>query len=154
VNRDELLKFLAPLPDDAIHGLTLYGEARGESIESIIAVSCVIRNRAQDAKSRWGKTFREVCLQKWQFSCWTPKGGEANHQTVMDAAKALLTKTPVAPALEQCAWVALGVGRGAILDTVKGSNHYHHVAMAPRPAWAQAHVPTVQKGAHLFYRIG
>lgn len=153
MTRDELRTFLAPLPDEAIHALTLYGEARGEPIEGIIAVSCAIRNRAQDAKHRWGTTYREVCLQKAQFSCWAPVGGAANHQAVLEAAALLIRKDKAPALLEQCAWVALGVGQNAIFDNVKGSNHYHVASMTPRPSWAQAHVPTIQKGHHAFYKL-
>ena len=153
MTRDELKAFLAPLPDEAILGLTLYGEARGEPIEGLIGVACCIRNRVQDKKQRWGTDYRAVCLQKAQFSCWAPVGGPANHQTVLDAATLLLTKQPVPPLLEQCAWVALGVSRGALLDVVKGANHYHTVSMQPRPTWAQSFVPIAQKGAHVFYKL-
>jgi len=153
VNRDELRTFLAPLPDEAVHALTLYGEARGEPIEGLIGVSCAIRNRVRDGKQRWGGDYRAVCLQKAQFSCWSPKGGEANHKTVLDAALLLLDKRPVPPLLEQCAWVALGVSKGALLDTVKGANHYHTVSMKPRPQWAQSYVPITQKASHLFYKL-
>jgi hypothetical protein len=159
MTRDDVLRLLKPLSDEAILGLTLYGEARGEPIEGIIAVGCVIRNRVRkDLKGDtrpdwWGETYRGVCLAKWQFSCWTPKGGEDNFHTVIQAAKGLLAKTPATPLLEQCAWVALGISRGAILDTVKGADHYHTVQMQPRPAWAQQFVPITQVRRHLFYRL-
>ncbi len=153
MTRDELRVFLAPLPDEAIYGLTLFGEARGEPIEGLIGVACTIRNRVRDAKARWGKDYRAVCLQKAQFSCWAPVGGPANHQTVLDAATVLLTHATAPPELEQCAWVALGVSRGAVLDIVKGANHYHAISMKPRPSWAQSFVPLTQKGAHVFYKL-
>lgn len=156
MTRTALLKFLEPLPDDAILGLTLYGEARGEPIEGIIAVGCVIRNRVltdigKDGKPDWwGEGFTGVCLAKSQFSVWNP-GDDPNHQTVIKVAAALKAHEPMSAAFEQCAWVALGISRGAILDTVKGANHYHHVAMKPRPKWAQAYAPVKQIAAHVFY---
>lgn len=153
MTRDELRTFLAPLTDDAIHGLTIYGEARGEPIDVIIGISCAIRNRVTDDKARWGTDYRSVCLSKGRFGCWAPNGGADNHQTVLDAAALLLTGAPAPPLLEQCAWIALGVGRGAILDTVKGANHYHPVAMYPRPIWATGYVAVVQKASTLFYRL-
>ncbi|MFN0314778.1 MAG: hypothetical protein ACKVQA_07060, partial [Burkholderiales bacterium] len=73
--------------------------------------------------------------------------------TTIDAATILLTKQPAPPHLEQCAWVALGVAQGAILDTVKGSNHYTTASLTPRPSWAKGRVPVVQKGAHVFYLL-
>ena len=47
MTRDEVLALVHPLPDDAVLGLTLYGEARGEPIEGQIAVACCIKNRVQ-----------------------------------------------------------------------------------------------------------
>ena len=153
MSRNDLLSLLLPLPDEAVLALTLYGEARGDPLEGLVAVGCVIRNRMQDAAHRWGKSFREVCLAPAQFSCWADLGGKANHQTVVDAAMALLAKQPVSAVMEQCSWVALGLSRGALLDTVKGANHYHTASMVPRPKWAQTQTPVQQRGAHLFYRL-
>ena len=48
---------------------TVWGEARGEDKEGRIAVASVILNRKN--KQGWmGKTIIDVCLKKWQFSCW------------------------------------------------------------------------------------
>lgn len=154
MTRDELRAFLTPLTDEAIVALTLYGEARGEPIEGLVAVGCVIRNRQQDAKGRYGKTYRDVCLKRLQFSCWNPDEHDANFQTVLKAATGLMA-TPVVSdaALEQCSWLALGITRGAVLDNTKGANHYHTGTLQPRPAWAQGFVPLAQRGHHVFYRL-
>jgi len=48
---------------------TLWGEARGESEEGQVAVGHVIKNRVEK-KTWYGKTIKDVCLKKWQFSCW------------------------------------------------------------------------------------
>ena len=159
MTRDDLKALLAPLPDEAILGLTLFGEARGEPIEGLIAVGCVIRNRVltdigHDRKPDWwGEGYRGVCLKRDQFSCWSPKGGEANFNAVVAATQLLLAHEPAPPLLEQCSWVALGISRGALLDTVKGADHYHAVQLRPRPPWAQSFVPIVQVRNHLFYRL-
>lgn len=47
--------------------LCLWREARGEGIEGMTAVGCVIRNRAQ----KHGKPFAWVVLQKLQFTSMT-----------------------------------------------------------------------------------
>jgi hypothetical protein len=154
VTRDELRAFLAPLPDEAILGLTLYGEARGEPIEGMVAVGGVIRNRMQDAKARWGKTYRDVCLKRLQFSCWNPDDADPNFQRVLKAATGLMASPVVTdPALEQCSWTAIGISRGALADNTKGANHYHVGSMQPRPSWAQGFAPLAQRGAHVFYRL-
>lgn len=159
MTRAALLRFLEPLPDEAILGLTLYGEARGEPIEGIIAVGCVIRNRVQadlgnDKKPDWwGETYTGVCLAHQQFSCWNVNVPDANHQALMTVAAALKAHEPMSASFEQCAWCALGISRGAILDNSKSANHFHAVGMKPRPKWAQAYVPVLQRGSHVFYRL-
>jgi N-acetylmuramoyl-L-alanine amidase len=150
MTRDELKALLAPLPDVSILGLTLYGEARGEPIEGIVAVAHVVNNRRTDAKSRWPKTFREACLQKYQFSCWNPK--DPNRATLAALARKLLAKQPT-PELDECAWVALGIEARALRDNSHGANHYHAVSLVPRPSWAQAHIPVTQIKRHLFYAL-
>lgn len=153
MTRDELKTFLSPLPDEAILSLTLFGEARGEPIEGIVGVGCVIRHRSQDAKRRWPQTLRQVCLQKSQFSCWMEAGGQENHEAVLAAAQTLLLRESLMPQLAQCGWVALGIMSGELLDNVKQANHYHSVQLKPRPNWAQPHSPVMQKGLHVFYKL-
>ena len=48
---------------------TIWGEARGEDEQGKIAVGHVIKNR-RDKQTWMGKTIKDVCLKKWQFSCW------------------------------------------------------------------------------------
>lgn len=147
-------RLLDPLTDPQILALTLYGEARGEPIEGVIAVGCVIRNRVIDA--RWGTKYRQVCLAPWQFSCWRREGGEANYERVLDYAKQLLAhKVPDDPIFRQCVWVSQGVIGGWILDTVKNATHYYApAAMQPPgsvPKWAANKQPVVTRGRHVFY---
>jgi N-acetylmuramoyl-L-alanine amidase len=150
----DLQPLLDKLPESAILALTLYGEARSEPIEGIVAVGNVIQHRAADAKNRWPKTVRGVCLQPWQFSAWNLVGGERNYARLFGMAKTLAGGAdPKDAGFEECAAVATMLTKKALRDRVKQSNHYHAVNMQPRPSWAQAHVPTVQVAAHLFYRL-
>jgi spore germination cell wall hydrolase CwlJ-like protein len=57
------------LDDKQVMGLTIYGEARGEPVEGQIAVGTVIMERV-DHRDWDGKTVKEVCLKKYQFSCY------------------------------------------------------------------------------------
>ena len=52
--------------DVEILAKTLYGEARGEGYNGLLAVATVIYNRAKGDKFK----FIKVCLQAKQFSCW------------------------------------------------------------------------------------
>jgi len=52
---------------------TLYYEAGSTcSMQEVLYIAWCIRNRVRGR--RWfGSTFVEVCLKKWQFSCWNGK---------------------------------------------------------------------------------
>jgi hypothetical protein len=144
---------VAALTDVQIVVLTLYGEARGESIESQIAVGCVIRNRLHTG--RWGASYAKVCLAPYQFSCWRPEGGKANHETVLRAAEQLARSTtlPEDQALRQCAWVAQGIMGQWIADTVRESTHYVTADLfrAAPPKWAAGKLPACTVGGHVFF---
>lgn len=67
----------------------IYGEARGESFEGMVAVGAVILNRVKSDK--FPNTIREVILQNGQFSCLLD--GQSNYypsKIEFDAAKAAL----------------------------------------------------------------
>ncbi|MBN9565445.1 MAG: cell wall hydrolase [Alphaproteobacteria bacterium] len=128
---------------------TIYGEARGEycrpsgGLPSLIAVANVIMNRVKDPK-RFGNTVEEVCLAKKQFSCWNDSDPNL-----------LLLSLPTR--FKEPIWcVALNVAQkvsdGLWPDLTKGSNHYHSTSITA-PEWAAGVKPTIQIGAHIFYKI-
>jgi hypothetical protein len=57
------------LSNQQIMALTICREAGGEATEGQIAVGTVILERV-DHRDWDGKTVKEVCLKKWQFSCF------------------------------------------------------------------------------------
>jgi spore germination cell wall hydrolase CwlJ-like protein len=139
------------LTDQHALALTLWGEARGESIEGRIAIAALIRNRKQT--DRWGDTYRDVCLAKWQFSCWKEAGGKANYEAVQAMAHQLVnSETPDDVILRECIWIATGITGGWIRDTVHGATHYHVATMTPKPYWTKGQEPVCRIGAHVFYR--
>lgn len=154
----ELRPLVDKLTDAQVVALVLYGEARSEPVQGIVAVGNVIRNRVKadlgnDGKPDWwGEGYRGVCLKSWQFSCLHPKGGEGNYKRVLAFAGTLASKQPITNDRErQCIWVALGITGDYALDNVKASTHYHVAALTPRPDWAMAHTPAAQVGGHVFY---
>jgi hypothetical protein len=147
------------LTDTHVLACTLYGEARSEPTEGILAVACVIRNRVNadlgnDHKPDWwGEGYRGVCLQPAQFSCWSPAGGAGNYAK-LEAIVAQLKVGPVTdPRYVECAWIATGVIKDWVRDITGGADHYHTIAMQPRPTWAQTKVPIKSIGRHMFYRL-
>lgn len=127
--------------------LTLWGEARNQPIEGVIAVGCVIRNRVNDPQW-WGTDYISVCRKPKQFSCWN-SGVDPNHRAVM----ALVDRVQrgeaiVDPSYDECRWVADGIMRGMLRDRTTAT-HYHAVGVAP--AWAKKAKLLERIGDHLFY---
>lgn len=132
--------------------LTLVGEARGESLDGRVAVAHTVRNRATE-KSR---EAADVCLQKWQYSCWN-EGTDSNHRFVMALAEKLWgTKEPLgeyASLFAECQYLAGGVLTGALRDHTKGSTHYLTIDLlhSRPPTWVGDRLPTVVLGNHAFF---
>lgn len=150
------LDLTAQLSELQTLALTVYGEARGESVYGRIAVGCTVRNRVAANKARWGlNSYKQVCLKAWQFSCWLPAGGADNYATVMEAARVLLGGERPGPVLRECLWVAEGVMTDRLQDCVSGATHYFApAAMKPAgkvPEWANGLYHVAQIGSHLFY---
>lgn len=143
------------LSDRQVLIVTLYGEARGESIVGRIAVGCVIRNRVRSTAFQGG--YREVCLAPWQFSCWKMQGGAANCATTHQAARILLTSTvgriPNAD-LREAAWIADGILSGDCRDVTFGATHYMtgELFQTNPPQWAASMRVVAQLGNHVFLR--
>lgn len=150
------------LPAEDILALTLWGEARSEPVEGIIAVGNVIANRLKGSNGdyQFGRTWQEVLLRKWQFSCWIPEGGERNYQRLSEivnlwiASRIKARETLEADArLRQCVWIAQGFVSDQVRDNTYGANHYHVTNMEPLPKWADPSRVTVKIGAHTFYKL-
>ena len=129
--------------------MTIWAESRAEMIEGQVAVGCVIRNRLM-LPERFDDTWKEVCLHKWQFSCWIPQGGEANYQLLMARCEAGLNGAKPWPA--QALWIAQGIISGAVSDRVNGATHYFASWMKTPPKWSVGVNPVAIIGVHRFYK--
>jgi hypothetical protein len=146
-------ELLAQLSAPAVLALTIFGEARNQPIEGKVAVGSVIRNRL--ASGRWGHDYKAVCLAPWQFSCWTPKGGQANYETVLAAARTLLRPDGHrGPDLRECVWVADGLISDVLRDRVANCQHYmtRELWHSHPPSWAKGLDPAIRIGDHVFFR--
>lgn len=147
----EMRAFAEKLDPAQTVALVLYGEARSEPVQGIVAVGCVIRNRVRKP-GWWGHDFKGVCLQSQQFSCLFPNGGAGNYKRVVAFAQKLASGLQITNERErQCVWVAHGIIGDFVIDVTQGSTHYMTATLVPRPEWAQGHTPVVQIGAHAFY---
>jgi N-acetylmuramoyl-L-alanine amidase len=138
------LDIAAPYTQDDVDTVarTLWGEARGEGVLGLRAVAHVIQNRV--ARPRWwGRTWRDVCLKPWQFSCWN--GDDPN--------RTLLLRVGFTDARFRQAF-AIAASIMARLDTdnlTGGADHYH--ANGVTPVWRDPAKRTGSIGHHIFYKL-
>ncbi len=134
-------------------GLTLFGEARNESLEGRAAVAHTANNRSLTR----GHSVDERCLQRLQYSCWWPQGGAVNYERLMALAYKVMKRQSLgsdAALFAECKWIAAGVIGGQLIDKTKGSTHYCTSSLyysAHPPAWTVGHTPVAIVGAHQFF---
>jgi N-acetylmuramoyl-L-alanine amidase len=147
------------LTDRQAVALTIFGEARAESVMGQVAVGCVIRNRLKRPARFGGRpdaTWRDICLRRSQFSCWFDFGGASNFAAVMAAAEAVVNGIAPKPdsSLAHAFWVADGVMVHRTRDVTAGADHYLTTALlrtAP-PGWTLPPARQVAVvGAHTFF---
>lgn len=125
---------------------TIFGEARGEykkingGLASLIAIGNVILNRF---KKEGNKTVKEICLKKYQFSCWNEN--EKNHPDNLNYFGDDLKIYKI------CEVVAHGIFNKDWPDLTNGSCHYYSESISKTPYWAINKRPVFQIGSHLFF---
>jgi len=125
---------------------TIFGEARGEPIEGMEAVACVVLNRVRISEEKgrywWGNGIIGVCQKPYQFSCWNRN--DPSYQRLINVRE---DNIYFASALR----IARRAVIGALKDVTKGATHYH--ADYVDPYWARGEEPVKIIGRHLFYKL-
>ncbi len=140
---------LTKLSEIEVTGLTIYGEARGESVMGQIAVGCVIRNRVIT------ETYQQVCLKPKQFSCWNEN--DPNYPILIElASKLVWNEVDNNEILDQCLFIAGGIVNDHLIDITNGAKNYlteHLFHDSKRPSWA-AHPTNVQAiDSQVFFNV-
>lgn len=132
------------LSDTEVVARTLWAEARNQGEAGMVAVACVIQNRARNP-GWWGHDLRSVCLARRQFSCWNASDpqaklirAEAIHDRIYPLALAIASE-----AVAQ-----------RLADVTHGADHYCTKAVAGQTSWAKGRTPVYTCGSHLFFKIG
>lgn len=136
--KTSVLMLLLILPSQLHAGviaLTILAEARGEGQDGMSAVACVIAQRAVNRNL----TPEQVCLQKWQFSCWNGKS---------ESDLAHLYQTPQA---EYALYLESNINR-MNRAKVGFADHYYASYIKP-PYWAKGRKPVTKIGKHIFFNI-
>ena len=135
--------------DKDILARTIYGEARGEGLEGMEAVACVVMNRVKAKKWFTGYVFEngtkvpsvaQTCLKKAQFSCWNKN--DANYPII----KKITADNRI---FYQCLKVAERALSGQLTDFTNGALYYHTKQIKPK--WAIGKSPCYEVKNHLFY---
>ena len=115
--------------------LTILAEARGEGKDGMAAVACVIAQRAENRSI----TPEQVCLQRWQFSCWNGKSEQdLDH----------LYKSPMAE------WALYLEENIHSMNRAKiGFADHYYADWIDAPYWAKGQKPVAVIGKHKFYRL-
>jgi len=127
----------------------IMGESEAEPILGKIAVAQVVRNRVND--DRWPDDWKEVMLQRYQFSCFLPQ--YFRPETLKHGWGSIYWK--------ESKYAAFGVYNGYVRDPVDGANHYlaswlgrdPDWAYGKKPKWAESQKPVAEIGQHVFYRL-
>ena len=140
------------LSDSEILLLTIIGEARGEPVEGQIAVANVILNRSKIRNM----SIKDVCLQKYQFSCWNES--DPNRAFLIELAnKVLKNHYNFYEEYKQIQWIVDGVISSKVSDNTKGRDHYLTTKLFESdksPSWAENPKSSVLKiGSHVFLRV-
>lgn len=142
---------LSALSDVEIVGLTLIGEARGETIAGQVAVGSVIRNRANSRK----QTYQQICLAPEQFSCWNHT--DTNYSLLMELSDQLIAGQKIVdPYLRQCMFVAKGIVEGDIFDNTNGAMNYLAAELFfdhKLPSWAKNVKNLRTIGNQIFFNV-
>lgn len=147
MNLDELKENL--IHDEAV-GLTIFGEARNQSIEGKIAVGNVIRNRLRSDQNFGGKTYKDLCFARHQFSCWWEIDTE-NYMELRRAVELVTShKSYNNSVLRECLFVGEGIANNLLRDNINGALYYRTLALykeKPVGKWS------ISLGDHVFYNL-
>ena len=137
------------MDDEDILARTIFGEARGEGLEGMEAVACVIMNRVKAKKWFTGYIMQngqkipsvaQTCLKKAQFSCWNKN--DPNYR--------ILQKIGAEnPLFRECLIIAKHAINGKLQDFTNGALYYHTKQIKPK--WAIGTSPCYEVKNHLFY---
>ena len=125
--------------DISVRAGTLWGEARNQGDEGMIAVGNVIMNRVK-AKSWYGDHIKGVCLKAWQFSCWNENDPNREKILALDWSDNAFCKAVT---------LSYYFTKNKMDDNTNGATHYHTKTISPN--WAEGKTPCAEIGDHLFY---
>lgn len=140
----ELNKFKS-LPEVFLFALCIWGEARGESTESKIAVASVIKERVR-LGGWYGKGYKGVILKNKQFSCFNSFDPNFKKMLrIVNLFEKIIKKTK---GLSECYTIAQGIISGKIPQTIRAT---HYLSIYCDAYWEEKLKKVATIGNHDFY---
>jgi len=142
------------LPDEVL-ALTIWGEARGESIEGQVAVANVVMNRYKSNLEKY-KTVADVCLEPKQFSCWNKN--DPNYPKLIELGNKIVIngEDKADKILSQCLYIARGVMSFKLNDNTGSARNYMTKTLFysdKKPSWANPVTTPKVIGSHIFFSV-
>ena len=137
------------LSDEQLMALCIYGEARDQGLDGMLAVGSVVMNRLR--RQTWmGKTVKEVILKRYQFSCFNET--DPNRKLLALAADDFQGATERDGWLRAAYWVAIGILDHYLASNVAmATNYFRPSANAADPSWTKEMQFIKKIGDHFFY---
>lgn len=118
-------------PDDTLHAMCVWGEARGEGLDGKVAVAWVVLNRMR----KWSKTVKQVILKPYAFSCFLAT--DPNRIKLFDP-----LRYGDQSVWDACCRAVEAARDGEVADPTNGATHYTVASLwgedhstKRRPAW-------------------
>lgn len=124
------------IPDCKYLQQAIYYEARGESVEGMISVMSVIKNRAKHPSKRWPNSIPAVVKQGCEFSYRCDGSMQAKKDK---------------KAWRQAELLAITFITNDSLHEDTESLFYHKEGLRKPPKWSMIHTQTKRVGNHIFF---
>jgi len=131
--------------NERVVALTILGEARGEGVNGMYAVACIIERRMQE--STVNHTAAEVCLQPWQFSVWNAGKGKVKKESQLH----YLWESKSKDYARQLARVVCNKDKDLQHSVIAYANHYHRYDA--KPSWTKKVKPVAKVKNHFFFKL-
>ncbi len=89
---------------------------------------------------RYSNNYREVCQQRFQFSCWNQNDPNRSQMERLSRAD-----------LQGILKIVDDVIENRVEDPTSGSTHYYAPGKIPKPNWAKGKDPIAKIGNHDFF---
>ena len=129
--------------DEQLLALVVWRESRNQPHPAKFAVASSIRNRVLHPRW-WGHSYREVILDKWQYTSMDPSDPNSNK-----------FPSPMDSAYQDCLECAQDVLKGLPDNTEQAVSYYDRSLDSHPPAWASSpqFAKTVDIGAFHFFTL-